>query len=456
MTKPLPYDSLIPARRHSYHESHHRMNAPFRPLSDSLDFPRIYPSKIMAARLLCASLVLGMYTGAAAFELTDAVQVHGFATQGLFTSNGNNFIGPSAHSVSLQFTELGMNASWSPLPKLRFSIQGLSRRAGGIQDGSPVLDFGLMDYSFFDEADYRLGIRLGRVRLPYGLYNDTRDVAFTRPSVLLPQSIYPERTRNFTISGDGAGYYGEWRNPWGSLTLDFVTAFPRTDEEAVKVAIVGLTTPAGNLTPGSVSSDLSYIGRLAYDLDGGRLRLALTGAYVTTHYDPVFTWPYDYLAGNDQFFPWIISGQYNTEDWTFTSEYSLRPVKHSGFAPSAFARYIDENIIGEAYYFQMQYRFAPQWELVGRYDALYIDRNDPNGMRFQRLLGEIGYDYPAYNRYAQNWTVGIRYDVTAWMMLRAEYNYVNGGAWLPRQDNPDPAAVAKYWNEFSFEVSLRF
>ena len=142
------------------------------------------------------ALWLGLCGPALAVELFEGFQVHGFLTQGYFlTSNNNNFFGESKRGGSLGFTEIGVNASWALRPNVLLAVQVLSRRAGEAAKGEPELDFALLDYAAVETADRRLGVRLGRVRLPFGLYNDTRDVAFTRPSILLPQSIYFERTR---------------------------------------------------------------------------------------------------------------------------------------------------------------------------------------------------------------------------------------------------------------------
>ena len=157
---------------------------------------------------------------APAFEVFDGLQVHGFLSQGYFLTTDNNLFGSSERGGSLDFTEIGVNASWTPRPNLLLTAQVLSRRAGEAAKNELELDFALLDYAALSTAERRLGIRLGRVRLPFGLYNDTRDVAFTRPSILLPQSIYLDRARELSISADGAMFYAEQHSPWGSLLLE--------------------------------------------------------------------------------------------------------------------------------------------------------------------------------------------------------------------------------------------
>ena len=96
-----------------------------------------------------------------------------------------------------------------------------------------------------------------------GPFNDTRDVAFTRPSILLPQSIYPDVTRALSLSADGATFYGEYRSSWGDFTLETVLGLPRVTDSETEFALLSEDFP------GDVEPRLSYFGRLVYELDQG-------------------------------------------------------------------------------------------------------------------------------------------------------------------------------------------
>lgn len=118
------------------------------------------------------------------------LQIHGFASQAYIYTSDNDVFGNSDDNGSSGFTEIGINALLRPLPRLQFSAQGLSRRAGQGTSATPRLDFAVADYRLYSQDTNQFGIRVGRLKNPFGFYNDTRDVAFTRPSILLPQSIY--------------------------------------------------------------------------------------------------------------------------------------------------------------------------------------------------------------------------------------------------------------------------
>ena len=142
----------------------------------------------------------GLCHPALAFEVFEGFQVHGFLSQGYFLTTNNNLFGSSERGGSLDFTEIGVNASWVPLARLQFAIQGCRGAPGEAAEGEPdSISRSWTTRRWRPQtADSESG---WRVRLPFGLYNDTRDVAFTRPSILLPQSIYFERTRELAISG---------------------------------------------------------------------------------------------------------------------------------------------------------------------------------------------------------------------------------------------------------------
>ena len=52
--------------------------------------------------------------------------------------------------------------------------------------------------------------------------------------------------------------------------------------------------------------------------------------------------------------------------------------------------------------------------------------------------------------------MGMRFDLTPSIMLRAEYHHVNGTAWLPLQDNPDLTRLRREWDLYALLVAFRF
>ena len=374
-------------------------------------------------------------------NLPQNLQIHGFASQGWLKSTGNNnvFGESSSDSGSFDFRELGLNASMRPRSNLQFSAQMLSRTAGEGSPGNIRLDYGFIDYSFLSEQNSKMGIRLGRMKNPLGFYNDTRDVPFTRPSILLPQSIYFDRTRKLAIAADGGHLYGEYRSDIGNLSVEAGIVRPLVKGAETEVALLA------SEMPGHLVSDISYIGRATYELDEGRLRFAFSGTQLNVDYHPAT--PDPLRAGSIRFTPLIFSAQYNAERWSLTSEYALRhfEYKNFGIAP------LNLDFFGESYYLQGVYRITPEWEAIVRYDVLHTDRDDPEGKKWAAATG-----LAPHRRFAKDITVGLRWNITPEFMLRAEYHRVNGTGWLSALDNPSPGDLSQHWNLFSILGSYRF
>ena len=375
-----------------------------------------------------------------AVELLDGeMQLHGFIMQGLVNTSDNNFFGQSHNRISSDFREFGVNASWRLKPELQLSAELLSHRAGGTDDGRLRLDYGLIDWTVHTSESGRSGVRLGRLKAAYGLYNTTRDVPFTRPSIILPQSIYFERTRNLTVSADGGEIYLERYGDGALLSASFALGRPQADTSAAKIALVGL---AAN---GHLESDPTPDFHLLYETDGGKYRLGFTAARLKLHYHPG---PGDNLqAGTFELRPLVFSAQYNDENWSLTGEYARRNTVINNFGPAFY----NGHAAAESYYLQGTYRITPRWEALLRYDVFYADRNDRHGQTFSAATR-----WPGYLRFAKDWTTGIRYDVTSSFMLRAEIHRINGTGFLPVQDNPNPFAMQQRWNLYLLLASYRF
>lgn len=393
------------------------------------------------ARLALTSLLLGGLTPAVADDgMLDTLQLHGFLSQALVITDRNDFFGPSSSGGgSLKYTEIGANASLRPHQDVLIAAQVLSRRAGGDgSDAKPELDYGLVDYQMVSNQRRTFGLQAGRIKNPFGFYNQTRDVAFTRPSILLPQSIYFDRTRSLGLAGDGVTLYHEERLNSGALRLQAGFGKARIEDDVERT--LGL-----DRFPGSLTSDTSAIGQIRYEHDGGRIILALSTANAKADYDSPRGGP---GSGEFQFQPWITSLQYNAELWSLTAEYATRKLSLEGF--DAFP---DVSNTGESWYVQYTRRFLDDWQWLVRYDSLVNDRSDRSGSAFAASTGGT---IPAHTQFADDITFGLQWTPHPRVMLAGEYHHVDGTGWLPTQDTPDPAETSRRWNMVLFQLSLRF
>ena len=380
-------------------------------------------------------------------DLPGDLQIHGFASQAYITTSDNDVFGNSDKGGSFGLTEAGLNASMRPLPRLQVSAQVLSRRAGEGNTGMPRLDYAFLDYRIYSHEANQFGIRVGRLKNPLGFYNDTRDVAFTRPGILLPQSIYFDRTRNLGLSSDSVQLYGESaHSSLGTVSAQFGIALPVVDDRDTAYSFLGKRVAE---LPGHLTRNVSYIGRGIYETNDKRIRLAVSGTWVNIAYDPSRNEPTG--SGSIQFSPIYFSAQYNAERWSLTSEYALRHFVYKDFVDPA-VKGLD--FYGESFYFQGEYRFTPKFEGILRYDVLFTDRSDRDGRDFEAKVKSPAL-FPAHSRFAKDITVGLRWNVTPEFMLRAEYHHVNGTAWLSTLDNVS-GSTHQRWDLFAIQGSYRF
>jgi hypothetical protein len=132
-----------------------------------------------------------------------AMQVHGFVSQGFIISTRNNYLAKSKGG-SVEFSEVGINFTQQLLPDLRVGVQLFSRDLGPLGNYDVKADWFYLDYRV---ADW-LGFRAGRIKLPFGLYNEINDVDSARVPILLPQSVYPTENRDYLLAQTGGELYG--------------------------------------------------------------------------------------------------------------------------------------------------------------------------------------------------------------------------------------------------------
>jgi len=394
--------------------------------------------KLTIVILLAATLAPGLGQG---IELVDGhVQIHGFASQAAINTSDNHYFGDSP-DTSFELTELGLNLSYQPDPKWLFSGQLLSRRAGEMYDGTPSLDYALVDYAFVADAERRLGVRVGRIKNPIGLYNETRDVPFTRPGIFLPQVIYYDKVRNLLLSSDGAMLYGDLFGPSGNLSLTLSGGQAVIDDN-VEWAYLGEDFD-GDLESNGISWKTASVW---YSTPAEELKVGLSAIMMDMDFDAGAASPLD--AGSIEVFDWIVSLQYNARDWTLSAEYAQTPTRWKDFGPL----FPYEDQVMEGYYLQGAYRLRPNLEIMARYEEGFADRDDRSGRKRSEQVGNV----PRYDFFSKIATLGLRWDITQNLMLRLEYQHHDGTYSLSWRENPDPSGLTREWNVFAASISTRF
>jgi hypothetical protein len=364
--------------------------------------------------------------------------IQGFAAQGLIGSTNNRFFGDSRDGVSTEFTEAGLHGTWQALDAVRLSGQVLYRRAGESDKDGLRVDYAQADWQFYQTTTTQLGLKLGKVKLPYGLYNETRDVPFTRPGILLPQSVYVDNSRDLLLAAPGAFLHGASVQQYGAT--DFLLGWVRPDFDSPSVDYSFL----GTTRPGKLKGKGALGARLRWDLPTDTT-LMLTYANATGDYVPGNA---DVLrAGSIRFRNLLFSAQQRLDTLTLTAEYGEPRFDTAGFGPFL----PDSHRVIQAAYLQGEWRFLPDWELMLRHDIFYRDKHDKSGRQFAAATG-----LPAHSMFARDTTLGLRWDTTPNLMLRAEFHHVDGTGWLPGPDNPVFLSREQRWNMWLLQAAYRF
>lgn len=394
-------------------------------------------ANLFARFILFVGLVI--YTMPSFAGQSSTTQYHGFVSQSYLKSNNYNFFGESTEG-SFRFREFGINASFKPLTRLRASGQLLFREAGENDPGLLRVDFALLDYQLAASKLTTTGIRVGRIKNPIGIYNETRDVSFTRPGIILPQSIYFDRVRDIALSSDGVHVYSLFSSDNSDYQLQIGAARPR----------IGTNTEEALFStkmPGNLSPNTSYLFRVSADIFSRKLKIAYTEIKLSMNYEPTIAEPLS--NANIEFSPRILSAQYSMENYQFTAEYARRAFKFNNldiYLPYSF-------ISGESYYFQLAYFPMAYLGAYIRYDVTFLNKEDKDGIKLAQLSGG---SKPAYSQYAFDYTLGLRYTPNRSWVIMFENHWIEGTAWIPVQDNRTLTSSEKNWILSSILVSYRF
>lgn len=357
--------------------------------------------------------------------------LHGFVSQAFLYSKGNNYFGDSTEGGgSWDFYEAGIGGQYRFTPSISLSGQLYARDAGRSDDGSVRVDYLYGDARFFQGTQSAAGVRLGRIRNPYGFYNATRDIFFTRPSIILPQFYYEGfGIRELFFSVDGAQLYSYWENDWQSTTLDLTIG--RTDEID--------STTLNNISGGSSQSLLSggdtelrrpLSAKLSTDLMGGRWRVALS------LFDAMLTFDASNILAQIDTTMTGLSIQHNREKISYTLEYALLSTE-TLFSSPFFGGTRTSGNKGETAYLQIDYRQTHQTTWYGRLDHQVSDRTRPNETDSTVL------------------TLGGRWAPNPQWLVAAELHGVRGTAPVPRIDNPN-SPIAERSELFVIMAGYRF
>ena len=156
-------------------------------------------------------VTLALATPAAAQETK--LQVHGYLTQAYGAAHGGTFLGiPEGGTADYRTAALQLR--YTMTPNDQFVWQFSHRRLGTspITVGEPELK---VDWLFYSRQMGNLDLRVGRLPIPAGIYNEVRDVGVLLPLYRAPYDFYLEGAfTSETVDGLSAGYHLFADAPW--------------------------------------------------------------------------------------------------------------------------------------------------------------------------------------------------------------------------------------------------
>lgn len=367
-------------------------------------------------------------------------QIHGYAAQGFVLSSHNDFFGDSTDG-SFDYYEAGINAAVQVQPNLSFAVQAAIRDAGISDDGTLRLDYAVADYRLLSEANVQTGFRAGKVKNSLGFYNETRDVVFTRPSILLP-SVYSDNQnqRSLIFTSPGAQVYGGTVVGQHELTFTGTVNAERDVRESDERLLVSLSVPS-DLRIGD-----SWNLQLMDSIDGGRWQFAYS--YFAGQFR-LSTAPEIDLVGRFDVDLNVFSARYNAERFTVTAEYVL--IDNDNRLTFMGTPFLHQRAAADSGYLQAEYRVGSAWTLMARMDGFYHDRHDRSGHDF--AAANPGAD--RRSRFSHDFTIGVNWRPDEHWGVWAEHHWINGTATLQSLENPPPVREQR-WSMLMLMVGYKF
>lgn len=370
-----------------------------------------------------------------------ALQVHGFVSQGFLFTTDNNYLAESERG-SFEFTEVGLNFTQPLTDELRAGVQLFARDLGPLGNYSIKADWFYLDYRY---ANW-LGLRAGRVKLPFGLYNEVNDIDQARVPVLLPQSIYPVQNRDFLLAQTGVELYGyvelaaagalDYRLYGGTIFLETDLA-PGTPYEIERLNIpyvaggrVLWETPLRGLRAGGTVQFLRLDADLLYDMAAfdplvmaGDLPASFDGR----------------VSAELPVLMWVASIEYAVDDLLLAAEYSRWNVDTESSEPMLFP---ESDSTQERLYGMAAYRINA-WFEPGLYYSLYFRDVDEREGREQQQ---------------HDVALTLRFDINNHWLVKLEGHYLNGTAALSAalNDGTPPSDLKRSWALFLVKTTAYF
>ncbi|MBC3765904.1 TonB-dependent receptor [Neptunicella marina] len=375
-------------------------------------------------------------------NMTQAEEInwHGFIAQGLIQAKDSSFINKDG-DISTELTEVGINASYQLSPELRLSGQAVYLNGGNRYPDGARLDYLFFDWSAITELDWQLNVHIGRYKNYHWLFSATRDVPHTRPSIILPQSIYFDAFRDIALGTDGIALKGSYNSQAGEF--DFNWSYGSTDMPHQQTQYL-----FGEFATGQISNEYDHKASLYFrPLD----TTFLAGINVI---DSRFSYQ---QGANDAFMDGKASVQrvmlhlrYDSLNWSIMSELMQERVVYDQLLYPTF----HSDTFSQGGYVQFNYHHNDAVQSFVRLDMVDLDKDNRSGSQREQLSGGL---IPSYYGFMDDAVAGLHWQFATDWKLTMEYHKIKGRGRLAPVIIPDFANdTGKYWDMWAAQIMYWF
>ena len=371
-----------------------------------------------------------------------SLDMHGFVSQGFLFTTGNNYLARETKDHgSFEFSEVGLNVTTQLTEQLRVGMQLFARDLGDDGNYKPQFDWFYLDYRFRDW----FGIRAGRTKIPFGLYNEVNDAGMARVPILLPQSMYPIENRNMLLAQTGGEVYGtvplsllgalEYRVYGGTIFAPLPGGDgPAVIEDVFVPFVVGgrvmYQPPIEGLQLGASVQAVRF--DVGYQLDEPTSAALLMANVVPPDFKGE-------VPAELAFKLFVVSVEYSIGDLLVAAEYGRWIGRLETSLPAAFP--VTRNV-NERGYLMVSYHVTPWFTPGAYYSVQYEDYRDRKGRE----------------AYRHDAAATLRFDINRFWLVKLEGHYLHGTAGLNPQLNDDKPLkeLRKNWSLFLLKTTAYF
>ena len=347
-----------------------------------------------------------------------------------------------------EFNEAAISVKALLADNLSAGIQLMSRDFGNSGNNELKVDWAFLDYRLNDSV----GVRVGKFKKPEGIYNSIRDADAVRTSILLPQGIYNERVRDINIAIQGVGLYG-FADLAGAGSLDYVIYLGNQpvdkNEPIIKDALLGGFY--GITNGGSIEFKYSAGTQLFWNtpITGFRLGASMNTALIEINgTNQAYPWFQSNITEEELKIPfkYILSAEYQRENWTFTAEYMIEPIEANNSpiggtpTPMGFPSGGEYDIETESYYVQLTYQLSEKWQIGSYYSWSYGSAN-----------GVLNRNDPA--QHLKDWALSAKHAINEWWVVKAEFHLFQGYQGVEVDES---GVFEKDWNLIALKSTISF